>query len=289
MASGISRIWFIAPAAVLLMVVLTWWSARTQTAVSNAFTGQKSAVVSLKVEGDAKEAGRHLAERMAVMGVDAQVVEASGSALKLRIRRVAEPQAAIAGVLTPEPLQLFAMDPVQSTGDSDSGSTVRPLFIGNSRQEVLDKVTAARLPEGTRTALECMTPRERGAPTMCAAWRLGEQLLPDATAQLKDIEVGADVRTEEPLVTMTFNEEGAKALVDFTARNEGKLLAVVALGEVQARPAIDEPLQGGGLRFSTRTDDTDRTEAVARAQRIDATLHLPRLPAMTIEQVEEAQ
>lgn len=288
MASGTSRIWFIAPAAVLLLIVLTWWSAKSQTAVTNAFHGKQNALVTLRVVGaDPQKTGEQIVERMAVMGVDAQVVEARGETLKVVVRRVAEPGTALRDVITPEPLLFFELPEPQALGGeaADGGAASVPLVTGTSRQEVLDKVAAMRLPEGTRTVLECMNPRERGAPTLCAAWRLGAQL-PVTTAQLTDIVVSADKRTEEPLVSLTFSDEGARALEAFSTAHAGRMLAVVALGELQARPHLVEPIHGGVLAFSTRTADTDRTESVARAQRIDATLDLPRLPEVTVQNVE---
>lgn len=290
MASGISRAWFIAPAALLLLGVLTWWSAKSQRTISNAFRGTHDAVVTLRVpEGEAEKIADDVVQRFVVMGVDARVLEARGDTLKLRLNRVAEPGSALLGVLSPQPLSFRDIPEAQRLdagfAQVDAGVDV-PFAIGTSRAEVLASIERAQLRPGGNAVLECMPPQQKGAPTMCAAWLVGE----DARirrAHIQSVDLAADPRTEEPLVKITFTEEGARAFEAFSRAHVGERIAVIALGELQARPRIEAPVTDGVWSISTRTGDTGRSEAVARAQRIDAALELAPLPPLEVQQVEE--
>jgi preprotein translocase subunit SecD len=138
--------------------------------------------------------------------------------------------------------------------------------------------------------VECIPAPQPKAPPLCAAW-LGRPTSLGA-ADVREIHLGADRRTEEPLVAITFSEEGARAFEEISRAAAGKMLVVSALGEVQARPTIHGPgdlLQGGRWSFSTRTGDTDRPVAIERAERIVAAAKLPRLPGLRIEALEEAR
>jgi preprotein translocase subunit SecD len=106
-----------------------------------------------------------------------------------------------------------------------------------------------------------------------------------SSGDVQEIHLGADVRTEEPLVHVTFTPAGARAFAALTHDAAGKMVAVLALGEVQARPRIQALDSDGRWTFSTRTGDTTRAVAIQRARRIAEAAKLPILPPLVIEAV----
>ena len=61
---------------------------------------------------------------------------------------------------------------------------------------------------------------------------------------------GFDVMTDEPVVSMTFNEEGAEKLARLTEANVGEMMAMVLDGEVIMAPIINEPIILGQMQVS---------------------------------------
>ncbi len=51
--------------------------------------------------------------------------------------------------------------------------------------------------------------------------------------------------SNEPIVSITFNEEGAKLFEKITTENTGELLAIFLDGEMVSSPRINEPISGG--------------------------------------------
>jgi preprotein translocase subunit SecD len=298
-ARGTSRAWFIIPAVLALLLIWTIVSALSNKGPSSSYEGRGAAVVTLSApEGGARDAAPKLLERLVALGVDAQVVEAEEDRIRIALRRVADPSEAIAAATTPEPLSFYVVDEgVQQPQDvPDAASAapaperLHPWLAATSRADLRAKVERAGVPEGLSPLVECIPAPQRKAPPLCAAW-LGRPT-PLRAADIREIHLGADRRTEEPLVAITFSEEGARAFEEISRAAAGKMLVVSALGEVQARPRIHGPgdlMQGGRWTFSTRTGDTDRPVAIERAQRIAAAAKLPRLPRLEIKALEEAR
>ena len=61
---------------------------------------------------------------------------------------------------------------------------------------------------------------------------------------------GFDRWTNEPIVTITFDEDGAKKLAQVTRENVSKPMAIVLDGKVISAPNINEPILGGALQVS---------------------------------------
>ena len=67
---------------------------------------------------------------------------------------------------------------------------------------------------------------------------------------LKKAELGFDQTTYQPLVSLQFNEEGAKIFEEITSRNVGKLLAIYVDGLPISAPVVREAIVGGKAQIS---------------------------------------
>lgn len=67
---------------------------------------------------------------------------------------------------------------------------------------------------------------------------------------LKRAEVGFDQTTYKPLVSLEFNEEGAKIFEELTGRNIGKILAIYIDGQLISAPNVNEAISGGKAQIS---------------------------------------
>ncbi|MFH0828485.1 MAG: protein translocase subunit SecD, partial [Candidatus Omnitrophota bacterium] len=82
----------------------------------------------------------------------------------------------------------------------------------------------------------------------------------------------------EPVVSIKFNDEGAKKFADLTAANVGKRLAIVLDGKVQSAPRIREAIPSGEAVISGRFD-------VEEAQDLSIILRVGARPApMRVEE-----
>ncbi len=59
-----------------------------------------------------------------------------------------------------------------------------------------------------------------------------------------------DSRTNEPIVTFNFNQEGTRLFGELTAKNVGNPMAIVLDGEIVSIPRINEPILGGTGQIS---------------------------------------
>lgn len=72
-------------------------------------------------------------------------------------------------------------------------------------------------------------------------------------AQLEFIgQTGQGGMANEPIVTVTFTEEGAALFEEITANNVGEQLAIFLDGELVSSPVIEEPISGGTAVISGR-------------------------------------
>jgi preprotein translocase subunit SecD len=67
---------------------------------------------------------------------------------------------------------------------------------------------------------------------------------------LVDAQPGFDQRTNEPIVTFRFNNNGARRFAQVTQENVGKPFAIVLDNEVISAPVIREPILGGSGQIS---------------------------------------
>lgn len=282
-----SRAWFIIPAAFGLLLIWTLISARSSDSGSSSYEGRDAAVVTLVApNGGGREAAPRVVERLVALGIDAEVVAAAEDRIRIALRRVADPAEAIRAAAAPEPLSLHVVDERAQAPDAQSGDPKRlhPWLTGTSRADLRARIERGGTPPEQVPLVECVPGPDRKGPSLCAAWlgtpaRIGSR-------QIQEVHLSADERTEEPLVQITFTPQGTRAFAELTREAAGKMLVVLALGEVQARPRIDAPIPDGRWTFSTRTGDTSRPVAIQRARRIAAAVKLPSLPPLAVETVE---
>jgi preprotein translocase subunit SecD len=287
---GAYRAWFIVPAVGGLLLIWALLSARSGDTHSNPYEGSDAAVVTLRApEGGAEQAAPRLVERLGALGIDAAVAEASADRLRLTLRRVADPTEAIRAAATPDALSFHVVEEVppapeaERSAERSQGADLRPWLTGTARADVRARAERAHPPEGLVPLVECVPGPGRRGPALCAAWLAGPARM--STRHVQEIHLGADARTEEPLVHVIFTADGARAFEALTRAATGKMVAVVALGEVQARPRIQAPNSDGRWTFSTRTGDTTRPVAIQRARRLAEAAKLPALPPLVIEAV----
>ena len=282
---GAYRAWFIVPAVAGLLLIWSLLSARSGDGVSKPYEGREAATATLRApEGGGEDAAPRLVERLALLGIGAEVLEASAQRVRLALHRVADPEDAMRAVATSDPLSFHI---VEDTGEPTDAGGARPWLTGTSRADLRASTARAGPPPGLVPLIECIPGPQRRGPPLCAAW-LGSSARLTAR-HVREIHLAADPRTEEPLVQVTFTEDGARAFEELTGAAVGKMVAVVALGEVQARPSIEGPNASDRWSFSTRTGDTTRPVAVQRARRIAEAAKLPTLPRLEIEAVEPAR
>jgi len=68
--------------------------------------------------------------------------------------------------------------------------------------------------------------------------------------ELTDARPGFDQRTNEPIVSLTFNSSGARKFGQVTTENVGRPFAIVLDDEVISAPQIREPIPGGRAQIS---------------------------------------
>jgi len=67
---------------------------------------------------------------------------------------------------------------------------------------------------------------------------------------LKKAELGFDENTGNPLISLQFNDEGAKIFEDLTSKNVGKILAIYIDGVPISTPVVQEKISGGKAQIT---------------------------------------
>lgn len=67
---------------------------------------------------------------------------------------------------------------------------------------------------------------------------------------LKKAELGFDQTTSKPLVSLQFNDEGAKIFEELTERNVGKILAIYIDNQLISAPVVQEKISGGKAQIT---------------------------------------
>jgi preprotein translocase subunit SecD len=94
-------------------------------------------------------------------------------------------------------------------------------------------------------------------------------------ADLSRADVQFDQQTNQPVVSLSFNAEGAKKFEEITRRNIGKPLAIILDGQLRTAPTVNEVITGGNASISGIPD-------VKEAKEIALVLNTGRLPAPLI-------
>jgi len=89
------------------------------------------------------------------------------------------------------------------------------------------------------------------------------QATPLTGKYLQRAELGFDQTTYQPLVSLQFNEEGAKIFEEITSRNVGKLLAIYVDGLPISAPVVQEKISGGKAQISGKFT-VDEAKALSR-------------------------
>ncbi len=89
------------------------------------------------------------------------------------------------------------------------------------------------------------------------------QATPLTGKYLQKAELGFDQTTYQPLVSLQFNEEGAKIFEEITSRNVGKLLAIYIDGLPISAPVVQEVIAGGKAQISGKFT-VDEAKALSR-------------------------
>ncbi|MBI2642595.1 MAG: protein translocase subunit SecD [Candidatus Wildermuthbacteria bacterium] len=93
------------------------------------------------------------------------------------------------------------------------------------------------------------------------------QATPLTGRYLKKAEIAFDNVTNEPIVTIQFNDEGAKLFEEITARNIGKPLAIFLDGQLLSAPVVQDKISGGSAQITGRFT---RQEAQEIARNLNA-------------------
>lgn len=67
---------------------------------------------------------------------------------------------------------------------------------------------------------------------------------------LKKAEISFDSTTNKPLVTLQFDDQGAKLFEEITGRNVGKPLAIYIDNQILSRPTVQEKISGGRAQIT---------------------------------------
>lgn len=111
------------------------------------------------------------------------------------------------------------------------------------------QATASANGELTMNPTKATTPTE-SAPTQYVATALTGRYLEKAQLEF-------DQNTHQPMVGLTFNEEGKKMFADLTTANVGKTIAIFLDGHPISTPVVREPIKDGKAVISGRFTPTE--------------------------------
>ena len=90
--------------------------------------------------------------------------------------------------------------------------------------------------------------------------------------RLADAKAGFNQQTNEPIVSFTFDSQGARQFAEITRDNVGLTFAIVLDGKVLTAPRINEPIEGGRGMIS---GNFEIKEALALAAVLENPLEAP--------------
>jgi len=78
--------------------------------------------------------------------------------------------------------------------------------------------------------------------------------------QLTNAQQAFDPQTNEPVVSITFNQQGGERFANLTSQNVKKRFAIILDGKVLSAPSINEPIMGGSAQISGSFDVKSATQ-----------------------------
>lgn len=101
---------------------------------------------------------------------------------------------------------------------------------------------------------------------------------------ITDARTGTDPQTNQPVVNMTFDAEGARVFGQLTTENTNRLMAIVLDDVVNSAPRINEPIMGGRVQITLGGNSYQ--ESMLEAQGLAIVLRNGALPAPIEKQFE---
>lgn len=123
-----------------------------------------------------------------------------------------------------------------------------PQYILPGEEENLFKEFAGKIPEGDEILFERKVDEETGLVRKIP-YLLKKQAVLTGDL-LSDARVNIDSRFNEPYVSLTFNDAGAKIFEEVTGANVKKRLAIVLDNTVYSAPVIQEKIPGGNAQIT---------------------------------------
>ena len=125
------------------------------------------------------------------------------------------------------------------------GKTAKMTFHLVDYRNSVEAALAGRVPPGSR-----LLPSDDVGPNGQTRMYLIRKRVMVSGDTLIDSQPSTDGRTNEPVVTFRFDSAGAKRFGLATAKNVGRLFAIVLDGKVISAPVIREPILGGSGQIS---------------------------------------
>ncbi|MEW6569586.1 MAG: protein translocase subunit SecD [Nitrospirota bacterium] len=123
-----------------------------------------------------------------------------------------------------------------------------PQAVSSGEEEALVKEFAGRIPEGDEILFEKRIDRETGRAVKIPILIKKKAVLTGDL--LSDAKVNIDQRFNEPYVSLTFNDAGAKLFEEITGENVKRRLAIVLDNTVYSAPVIQEKISGGDAQIT---------------------------------------
>ncbi len=159
--------------------------------------------------------------------------------------------------------------------DEEGIAAQLPESILPEEEEKLMQEFAAKVPEGDEILFEKIINEETGK-AFKKVYLVKKQTLMTGDS-LTEAKVNIDTRLgNEPYVSISFNEVGAKLFEDITAANVKKRLAIILDRNVYSAPVIQEKIAGGNAQISGRfsIDDAKDLAIVLRSGSLPAPLKM---------------
>ncbi|MFQ5765172.1 MAG: protein translocase subunit SecD [Rhodospirillales bacterium] len=147
------------------------------------------------------------------------------------------------------------------------GKTAKMTFHLVDQRNTVESALAGRVPPGSK-----LLPSDEVGPGGQPRMYLIRKRVMVSGDTLIDSQPSFDSRTGEPVVTFRFDSAGAKRFGAATAKNVGRLFAIILDGKVISAPVIREPILGGSGQISG-------TFTVQSAQDLALLLRAGALPA----------
>jgi preprotein translocase subunit SecD len=177
-------------------------------------------------------------------GLQQRITDAVGAAIETVRRRVDNLGTAEASIVRQGPSRILVQVPgLQDTADLKKlvGETARLSFHEVHASISAEEARRTRAPAGYK-----IYPGDEKED--------GDQLLRETPVvrgdELKTAQPGFDQRTNEPIISFTFNNSGARKFGEFTRTHVNRPFAIVLDDKVISAPVIREPILGGSGQIS---------------------------------------